>query len=158
MVINNYYQASFVSLNAEVMVEIGDIIEISASKSTGAVEIETAKHVITLQDIQNKRIHVDLTAVSVPNVSSLSQNFPNPFNPETWIHYQLPELSDVRVLIYDVSGTLVRQIFVGLKPIGTHLRHWDGRSTTGEQMASGIYYYHLDAGNFQFTRKMTLLK
>ena len=158
MVINNYYQASFVSLNAEVMVEIGDIIEISASKSTGAVEIETAKHVITLQDIQNKRIHVDLTAVSVPNVSSLSQNFPNPFNPETWIHYQLPELSDVRVLIYDVSGTLVRQIFVGLKPIGTHITHWDGRSTTGEQMASGIYYYHLDAGNFQFTRKMTLLK
>ena len=101
---------------------------------------------------------MDLAVATVPKVSSLSQNFPNPFNPETWIHYQLPELSDVKILIYDVSGTLVRQILVGLKPLGTHITHWDGRSTTGEQMASGIYYYHLDAGKFQFTRKMTLLK
>ncbi|HIA70416.1 TPA: hypothetical protein EYN98_31110, partial [Candidatus Poribacteria bacterium] len=64
----------------------------------------------------------------------------------------------VKILIYDVSGMLVRQIAVGLKSLGTHVIYWDGRSTTGEQMASGVYYYHLDAGKFQFTRKMTLLK
>ena len=158
MVINNYYQASFINLNSEIMVEIGDIIEISASKNHENTAIESTQHIITLQDIRNKQIHVDLVGVAVTKVSSLSQNFPNPFNPETWIHYQLPELSDVKILIYDVSGTLVRQILVGFKPLGTYITHWDGRSTTGEQMASGIYYYHLDAGKFQFTRKMTLLK
>ena len=158
MIINNYYQASFVNLHSKSIVEIGDIIEISASKNRKDMAVETTQHIVTFQDIQNKQIHVDLALVVVPEVSSLSQNFPNPFNPETWIHYQLSELSDVQVLIYDVSGTLVRQIAVGLKPVGTHIAHWDGRSTAGERMASGIYYYHLNAGKFQFTRKMTLLK
>ena len=158
MIINNYYQASFINLDSENVVEIGDIIEISASKIHGNMMIDTAQHVIMLQDIQNKQIRADLAVVAVPKVSSLSQNFPNPFNPETWIHYQLPEPSDVKILIYDVSGMLVRQIAVGLKSLGTHVIYWDGRSTTGEQMASGVYYYHLDAGKFQFTRKMTLLK
>ena len=83
----------------------------------------------------------------------LLPNYPNPFNPETWIPYQLADAADVRVKIYDVSGRLVRTISVGFKPIGYYLTreraaYWDGRNETGESVSSGVYFLQFTAGDF----------
>jgi hypothetical protein len=90
-------------------------------------------------------------------------NYPNPFNPETWIPYQLAEAADVSVNIYDVSGRLVRKISVGFKPIGYYLTreraaYWDGRNATGEPVSSGVYFLQFIAGDFSATQRIVVLK
>ncbi len=95
----------------------------------------------------------------IPNESKLLQNYPNPFNPETWIPYQLSEGAFVRINIYDVTGRLVRTIEIGQKPAGYYLSkkkaaYWDGRNQIGEQVASGVYFYHLQAGKFENIKKL----
>jgi hypothetical protein len=91
------------------------------------------------------------------------QNFPNPFNPETWIPFQLPESTDVTVKIYNVFGQVVRIIDVGQKGIGRYLSkdesiHWDGRNQNGELVPSGVYFYQFRAGKFIAMKKMLLVK
>ena len=93
----------------------------------------------------------------------LYQNFPNPFNPETWIPYQLAEDAFVTLTIYDQSGRLVRSLDVGHQRAGIYENrakaiHWDGRDELGEQVASGVYFYHLSAADYSATRKMVILK
>jgi len=93
----------------------------------------------------------------------LYQNYPNPFNPETWIPFRLAKASDVTIRIYHQSGQLVRTLRLGYKEAGTYLEksqagYWDGRNETGEPVASGVYFYRLEAGNFSQTRKMTVLR
>jgi hypothetical protein len=95
--------------------------------------------------------------------SMLMQNFPNPFNPETWIPYQLAEESEVRLTIYNAKGERIRTISLGKKPAGVYMSkeetiHWDGRNDKGERISSGIYYYTIQAGELTDTRKMLLLK
>lgn len=94
-----------------------------------------------------------------PERSALLQNFPNPFNPETWIPYQLREDSEVTVRIYSMTGELVREFWLGHRPAGLYVSqdraaYWDGRNETGEQVASGIYFYSITAGDLSATRKM----
>ena len=91
------------------------------------------------------------------------QNFPNPFNPETWIPFQLPEAADVTVKIYNVFGQAVRTIDLGQKGIGHYLGkdesiHWDGRNQNGELVPSGVYFYQFRAGKFMAMKKMLLVK
>ena len=91
------------------------------------------------------------------------QNYPNPFNPETWIPYQLSSPEDVRIEIYTWDSKLIRQIDIGHQPAGLYYHpgrayYWDGKNNTGEQVASGIYFYTLTAGQFTATRKMLILK
>ena len=95
--------------------------------------------------------------------TKLLPNYPNPFNPETWIPYQLAEAADVSVKIYDVGGRLVRTILVGFKPVGYYLTreraaYWDGRNATGESVSSGVYFLQLVAGDFSATRQVVILK
>ena len=90
-------------------------------------------------------------------------NFPNPFNPETWIPYQLETASDVSLSIYDVSGRLVRTIELGYQQAGLYANrsdaiYWDGRNTHGEQVASGVYVYRLTAGEYSASRRMVIVK
>ena len=90
-------------------------------------------------------------------------NYPNPFNPETWIPYQLAEAAGVSVKIYDVGGHLVRTISVGFKPIGYYLTreraaYWDGRNTVGESVSSGVYFLRFVAGDFSATQRIVVLK
>ena len=99
------------------------------------------------------------------NVSEtkLLPNYPNPFNPETWIPYQLAETADVSVKVYDVSGHLVRSISVGLKPVGYYLTreraaYWNGRNEVGEPVSSGVYFLQFIAGDFSATRQVVMLK
>lgn len=92
---------------------------------------------------------------------ALLQNFPNPFNAETWVPYQLAKDSDVFIYIYDVRGQIVRTITLGWQPAGYYVpkmraAYWDGKSNLGERVASGLYFYTLRAGNFTTTRKMVI--
>ena len=95
--------------------------------------------------------------------TKLLPNYPNPFNPETWIPYQLAKAADVSVKIYDVGGRLVRTISVGFKPVGYYLTreraaYWDGRNATGESVSSGVYFIQFIAGNFSATQRLVILK
>lgn len=96
---------------------------------------------------------------ALSQVSALFQNFPNPFNSETWIPYHLSESAKVVIRIYAVSGQLIWTLNLGHKPAGLYIEksraaYWDGRNNAGEQTASGIYFYNMRAGDFTATRKM----
>ena len=95
--------------------------------------------------------------------TALLPNYPNPFNPETWIPYQLATPADITVTIHAVDGTVVRTLVLGHKPVGTYqgknrAAYWDGRNAQGEPVASGVYFYTLTAGDFTATRKMLIRK
>ena len=103
-------------------------------------------------------------AFSAPSINtSLLPNYPNPFNPETWIPYQLAEPADVALTIYDIQGRVVRDLDLGHQRAGVYqsrarAAHWDGRNAHGEPVASGLYFYTLKAGDFTATRKMLIRK
>ena len=104
-----------------------------------------------------------LLATLAPKETVLLPNYPNPFNPETWIPYQLAQSADITISIYAVDGTVIRTLDLGHKPSGiyqdkTRAAYWDGRNNVGELVASGVYFYTLTAGNFKSTRKMLILK
>ena len=104
-----------------------------------------------------------LLAALTPKETALLPNYPNPFNPETWIPYQLAEPADVNISIYSADGRLVRRLDLGHQAVGMYESHsrsayWDGRNTQGEPVASGVYFYTLTSGNFAQTRRMLILK
>ena len=110
-----------------------------------------------------------LLASLVPEETALLANYPNPFNPETWIPYQLATPAEVTLTIYGMNGQLVRRLAVGHQAAGmyqsrTRAAYWDGRNQLGEPVASGLYFYNLTvrsetrAGEFTATRRMLILK
>ena len=99
----------------------------------------------------------------LPAQTQLLANYPNPFNPETWIPFKLSQDSQVSITIYDVEGQIVRQLELGQMVAGRYIRadlaaYWDGKTETGEAVASGTYFYQLDAGDYLETKKMVILK
>ena len=99
----------------------------------------------------------------VPENTALLANYPNPFNPETWIPYQLVESAEVTLNIYSVDGKLVRTLALGHQAAGIYhskarAAYWDGRNAQGERVASGLYFYTLTAGDFSATGKMLIMK
>ena len=125
---------------------------------------------------KNPSISIDITIPPDPNNAPLApsvlvlpaetallSNYPNPFNPETWIPYQLTEATDVKLTIYDVKGREVRRLALGHRPAGFYrsrgrAAHWDGRNQIGEKVASGLYFYTLTAGEFTATQKLLIQK
>ena len=104
-----------------------------------------------------------LLAALTPQETVLLPNYPNPFNPETWIPYQLAESAEVTLTIYDMNGQLVRRLAMGHQAAGMYQSrsravYWDGRNQLGEPVASGLYFYTLTAGEFTATRRMLILK
>jgi hypothetical protein len=95
---------------------------------------------------------------TVPDTYHLEQNYPNPFNPSTTIRYSLPARSTVELAVFGVDGALIRVLDSGVKQMGTHEAMWDGRDASGATVASGVYFYRLNAGTFSETRKMVLMK
>ncbi len=108
-------------------------------------------------------INVAKAPSALPAETSLLPNYPNPFNPETWIPYQLAEPADISVSIYAANGRLVRNLALGHKQTGIYhdksrAAYWDGQNGEGEPVASGIYFYTLTAGDFTATKKMLIRK
>ena len=104
-----------------------------------------------------------LLALLLPKETALLPNYPNPFNPETWIPYQLAKTAEVTITIYGVNGHIVRELPLGHQPAGMYQNrsraaYWDGRNALGESVASGVYFYTLTAGDFSATRKMLIRK
>ena len=104
-----------------------------------------------------------LASLLIPQETALHANYPNPFNPETWIPYQLAVPAEVALTIYDMNGGAVQRLEVGQQSAGLYQSrsravYWDGRNARGESVASGLYFYTLTAGDFTATRKMLIRK
>ncbi len=99
----------------------------------------------------------------IPDETLLLTNYPNPFNPETWIPYQLATPAEVTLTIYDIRGVVVRELKLGHQAAGFYQSraraiHWDGRNRLGEKVATGLYFYTLQAGDYAATRKLLIRK
>ena len=104
-----------------------------------------------------------LLAAMHPDTTALLANYPNPFNPETWIPYQLAHDTNVTLTIYDIKGAVVRRLDLGHQMAGyytdrTKAAYWDGRNNLGEPVGSGVYFYQLQTEDFSAIRKMVILK
>ena len=159
------YNMTFVDLKAGNAARIGDVLEISADSPNPLIGVQQVRHIVTVDDVKNSTIQLEeLIAYEIPAETELLRNYPNPFNPETWIPYRLAEDADVSLTIYDAYGALVRSIDIGHQTAAVYdtkakAIHWDGRNQFGEQVASGLYFYHLSAGDdFSATRRMVILK
>ena len=171
-------------LNADGLVDIVDLVLVAnalgeeAAAPTlypPAVQLITTRDVqgwlsqarqLTLTDPTHLRgitVLQQLLKTLTPKKSALLPNYPNPFNPETWIPYHLSNDTDVQIEIYDTKGVLVRRLDLGHQMAGyytdrTKAAYWDGKNAFGESVASGVYFYHLSVGDYSATRKMLVLK
>ena len=157
------YSMTFVKLDSSAA-KVGDVIEIQADSPNPLLGIRPVQHIVTADDVLDSRISLpDLVTYEIPALTELLANYPNPFNPETWIPFRLAEDARVSLTIYGASGSLVRSIDIGFTPAAVYQGrseaiYWDGRNDFGEQVSSGIYFYHLNAGDFSATRKMVIVK
>lgn len=129
----------------------GEILKITGVAAAEYVEAQAA-------DRTGHPVTIGLAKPPLPVQFSLSQNRPNPFNPQTTIEFSLPLSSPVRLVIYNVAGQVVRTLLESDLPAGVHAVVWDGRNDQGIEVSSGIYFYQMAAGSFQETKKMVLLK
>ena len=126
----------------------------------------TQAHGLSLTDARSQRgilLLERLLATLAPEETALLTNYPNPFNPETWIPYHLSEPVDVTLTIYSVDGKVVRRLDLGHQASGYYqskarAAYWDGRNAVGERVASGIYFYTLTVGDFSATKKLLIRK
>ena len=123
-------------------------------------QIENDGSIAFRQGIENLQ---KLLASLLPEKTALLPNYPNPFNPETWIPYNLAKPADVTLTIYSANGATVRTLTLGHQSAGIYqsrsrAAYWDGRNEVGESVASGVYFYTLTAGDFTATRKMLILQ
>ena len=127
--------------------------------------LQAAQHANLTDPVFQRGVEVlkNLLTLLVPTETVLLANYPNPFNPETWIPYQLAKPAEVTLHIHAIDGSLVRTLSLGHKPIGMYQNqsraaYWDGRNQIGEPVASGVYFYTFTAGDFTATRKMLIRK
>ena len=158
---------------------LGNTAAAPSAQALTAVQVEQwlklATHEVSTRPIQTSlsqrefsyergiRVLEDILRILRPSTTALLANYPNPFNPETWIPYQLATSSNVQITIYDARGALVRQFNLGHQPVGLYQSrsravYWDGTNALGESVASGIYFYTLTTDDFSATRKMLILK
>ena len=171
-------------VNGDGIVNIVDLVKVAGAMGAGAaapsafpqtLEGLTAadvRHWLTqaqqfgLTDAASQRgilLLEQLLASLIPKETSLLPNYPNPFNPETWIPYQLSKPAEVTLYIYAVNSALIRTLALGHQPAGMYqskgrAAYWDGRNQVGESVASGVYFYTLSAGDFTATGKMLIRK
>ncbi len=158
------YSVTLLDLANARATRVGDVLEISADSPDPRMGVEPVRHIVTVDDVKRGTIQLEaLIAYEIPAGTELLRNYPNPFNPETWIPYRLAKDADVSLTIYDANGALVRTIDMGHQSAAVYESrakaiYWDGRNHFGEQVASGVYFYSLSAGDFSATRKMVILK
>ena len=159
------YQLTLVDdVRARQAATIGDILEISAQSPNPLVGVQPVRYIVTTEDVRRGWIQLEaLVAYEVPVVTELLPNYPNPFNPETWIPFRLAEDASVTLTIYDEKGRVVRTFDVGHRRAAVYESrsqaiYWNGRNEFGESVSSGVYFYHLSAGDYSATRRMLILK
>ncbi len=101
---------------------------------------------------------MEVSVTLPPKPLMLHQNYPNPFNPSTNISYYLPKRSHVRLVIFDVRGALVRTLADGVQGVGAHTSLWNGTNDTGCPVASGVYYYRIEADKQVITKKLVIIR
>jgi flagellar hook assembly protein FlgD len=152
---------AFVDMSRQSVVTAGDEIIIQIIGASDTPLTEAKRHIISRQEIAQAYMLTYLSAI--PEQSRLLQNYPNPFNPETWIPFQLAQPADVNIHIYNAQGQLIHALSLGQQNAGFYLNRskaacWNGRNSSGERVASGIYFYQLQAGDFTATRRMVIVK
>ena len=158
------YRLTVVDIETGRAATIGDILEISARSPNPFIGVQSLQYTVTAEDVKRSLIQLpELVTYEIPSETQLLRNYPNPFNPETWIPYRLAEDAFVTLIIYDQTGHVVRTLDVGHQVAAVYESrskavYWDGRNNVGERVASGVYFYHLSAGDFSATRKMLILK
>ena len=168
-------------VNKDGKVDIRDLVLVAGAfgttASAPALQAQTGLTAATvagwLTAAQNLNSHADYTrgfrqlqslhTMLAATQTELLANYPNPFNPETWLPYRLANAAQVNIQIYDTQGSLVRTLALGHRSAGIYqdkarAAYWDGRNAQGEPVASGVYFYTLSAGEFTATRKMLLRK
>ena len=160
---SNNFHAAWADMNRQAVVAVGDTLTIEGRDTTGTL-IRTLRHEISAVDIHRAFTELRLTPADlIPKRTVLLANYPNPFNPETWLPYQLANDAEVTVRIYSSAGQLVRNLELGFQQAGYYIgksraAYWDGRNNLGERLASGIYFYQLNTSESSTTRKMVIRK
>ena len=158
------YRLTVVDIETGQAAQIGDSLEILAQSPDPFIGVQPLQYTITAEDVRQSRIQLpELVVYEIPAETELLANYPNPFNPETWIPYRLAEDAFVTLTIYDLSGQVIRTLEVGHRIASAYENrskaiYWDGRNGLGERVASGIYFYTLTAEDFSATRRMVILK
>ena len=160
---SGYFAAAFGDLTQRAVVQAGDGISVSILDAAGNIIGEPTAYTVTPKMIETAFISLALEVVPHPQTTVLLQNYPNPFNPETWIPYQLNEAAAVTITIYNVAGNIVRSLNLGHQSVGyyrsrSQAAYWDGRNNLNERVASGLYFYQIQAGEYTATRRMLILK
>ena len=172
-------------VNGDGKVNVFDLVEIIANRDPGAagaptlfgmkmsaVQIDFIQEQIDLLIATNDRspaamrtlIYLQQLLVTArPEKTQLLANYPNPFNPETWIPYELATDTHVRITIYNTQGVVIRTLQLGHQSAGYYTgrdraAYWDGRNSVGEQVASGLYFYQFETDEMSLMRKMVILK
>ena len=117
----DYFAAATADLARRSVVEAGDVIEVRVIGPDRNVESHTLSYKVTPEDLANAVLSIRLDSIGQPKLTQLLQNFPNPFNPETWIPYQLETSADVTLQIYDTSGAIVRTLDLGFRGQGFYM-------------------------------------
>jgi len=155
------FTVAFVDMNKRSVVAIGDEISLQALDSRGKPIGQSKSYRITAEQLAKAYL---LSTLNLhPTQTQLLPNYPNPFNPETWIPFQLSQTSPIEVIVYDLNGRLIRRLGLGLRSAGWYLSkenaaYWDGRNNVGERVSNGVYFYTLQAKDFTSTRKMVIAK
>ena len=158
------YRLTVVDIEKGRAAAIGDTLEISAQSPDPLIGVQPLRYTVTAEDVEQSLIQLpELVAYEIPAETALLTNYPNPFNPETWIPYRLAEDSFVKLTIYDTAGRVVRSVDVGHRVAAVYedrskAIYFDGRNQFGETVTSGVYFYHLQAGDYSATRKMLIAK
>ncbi|MDE0397703.1 MAG: putative Ig domain-containing protein [Candidatus Poribacteria bacterium] len=154
-------------IEAEIWEAIADIINIEDVAGSPSLSNIYENVIQAFADTNSDLLYQLLSILSQNEMilerTVLLPNYPNPFNPETWIPYQLANGSEVSISIYSIDGKIIRDLDLGYQPAGIfqtrdRAAYWDGRNEVGEPVASGVYFYTLTAGDFEATRKMLIRK
>ena len=158
------YRLTVVDIMGGRAAAIGDTLEISVRSPDTSIGVQPLRYTVATEDVRRSQVQLPaLFLQEIPAETTLLRNYPNPFNPETWIPYRLAQGAFVTVTIYDGNGQMVRTLDVGHQTAGVYESqskavYWDGRNDLGESVASGLYFYTLTSGDYSATRKMLILK
>jgi len=158
------YSVTFVDAISSRAAQVGDVLEITAESSNPLIDVQPLRHIVSTDDVVASQIQLpNLIVYEIPQETRLLPNYPNPFNPETWMPYQLNEASEVTMTVYDSLGRAVKRLDLGYQPAGIYREraraaYWDGRNDIGEPVASGVYFLELRTKKYQQTQRMVLLK